>query len=446
VLNPVQKYLLDKVDFVPNPHSSQEEILGADKRFVLVAGGEQAGKSLVASKFLLVRYPDLEEAGLYWLVAADYERTRAEFDYLVEDFTKLGLLKRASKRTDPGYIELQDGTRIETKSSKDPRTLAMRAPNGIIMCEASQCDLETYWKCQGRVAPKRGWLMMAGTFETSLGWYPQMWTSWQSGMDDRKSYSLPSYTNPHLYPGGKDDPEIKRLEHESSDEFFIERIEGRPVPPRGLVFPEFRPDVFVNDNIEYEPNVPVHLWIDPGYGHPAAVEAVQFINGQVVVFDEIYERGLITEEIISVAMSKPWWKDVKFGVVDIYATQHQSQPAVIETWLDRTGIQLISNKVPINEGTERLKSFLKVDPVSKLPKIVFSTRCMGAISEFGAAASPLDGLTHVYRWKTDKEGNVVGDVPEDKNNDAVKALIYGLVDNYGYSRVTERESILVNYH
>jgi len=45
--------LFDTVDFVPT--QPQNEILKADKRFVLVTGGEQAGKSMMASKFLLYR-------------------------------------------------------------------------------------------------------------------------------------------------------------------------------------------------------------------------------------------------------------------------------------------------------------------------------------------------------------------------------------------------------
>ena len=56
---------------------------------------------MIASKFLLRRVFETEEKGLYWLVAADYGRTRAEFEYLIEDFGKLGLLKKASKRVDP---------------------------------------------------------------------------------------------------------------------------------------------------------------------------------------------------------------------------------------------------------------------------------------------------------------------------------------------------------
>ena len=270
-MDAVAEKLYDLVDF--HPTELQNKILDSNKRFILVAGGEQAGKSMVASKFLLQKFMRDESPGLYWLVAADYERTRAEFEYLSEDFAKLGVLAEVSKRVDPGRIVLSDGTRIETKSAKDPRTLAMRAPNGIVGCEASQLDLETFYRLRGRCAPKGGWLFLGGTFESSLGWYPQTYTAWESGVGDEQSFSLPSYSNFHLYPGGRNDPEIRRLEAVASDDFFMERIEGKPVPPRGLVFNEFRASIHASE-VDYIPGEPVHIWIDPGYAGGYALEAV----------------------------------------------------------------------------------------------------------------------------------------------------------------------------
>ena len=225
----ITDYIFDRLDF--NPTEKQKPILECRKRFILVAGGEQAGKSMIASKYLMSRFLETDEAGLYWLVAADYERTRAEFEYLTQDFAALGVLSEVTKRVDPGRITLADGTRIETKSAKDPRTLAMRAPDGIIGCEASQLDLETFHRMRGRCAPKRGWMFLGGTFEGSLGWYPQLFQQWQRGGEDEQSFSLPSYSNQYLYPGGKDDPEILRLKAVASDDFFMERIEGIPSPP-----------------------------------------------------------------------------------------------------------------------------------------------------------------------------------------------------------------------
>ena len=438
--NDLENYLYNKVDF--SPTQEQKVILDSDKRFILVAGGEQAGKSMIASKFLLKKTFETEEAGLYWLVAADYERTRAEFEYLVSDFAQLGILKKASKRVDPGRIELADGTVIETKSAKDPRTLAMKAPNGIIGCEASQLDLESFYRLRGRCAPRKAWLFLAGTFESSLGWYPQMFQSWKYGVNNEQSYSLPSWTNKHLYPEGKNDPEILRLKESSSDDFFMERIEGIPSPPRGIVFPEFRPDIHVSENIEYVPDEPVHIWIDPGYAGAYALCAVQIINDQVRVFDEIYEQNLITEEIINIAQNRPWYKDLTYGVIDIAGYQHQAMSAPAEVWLDSTGLFLDSEKININDGTERLKSTLKLTGKGE-PKLIISPKCKGLLSEFGAAANPFDGQTKVYQWKVDRDGNVVGTQPQDKYNHGIKALIYGLINHFGYSFVTGRSTIQV---
>ena len=438
--NDLENYLYNKVDF--SPTQEQKVILDSDKRFILVAGGEQAGKSMIASKFLLKKAFETEEAGLYWVVAADYERTRAEFEYLVSDFAQLGILKKASKRVDPGRIELADGTVIETKSAKDPRTLAMKAPNGIIGCEASQLDLESFYRLRGRCAPRKAWLFLAGTFESSLGWYPQMFQSWKYGVNNEQSYSLPSWTNKHLYPEGKNDPEILRLKESSSDDFFMERIEGIPSPPRGIVFPEFRPDIHVSENIEYVPDEPVHIWIDPGYAGAYALCAVQIINDQVRVFDEIYEQNLITEEIINIAQNRPWYKDLTYGVIDIAGYQHQAMSAPAEVWLDSTGLFLDSEKININDGTERLKSTLKLTGKGE-PKLIISPKCKGLLSEFGAAANPFDGQTKVYQWKVDRDGNVVGNQPQDKYNHGIKALIYGLINHFGYSFVTGRSTIQV---
>tara|TARA_R100000781_G_scaffold24359_2_gene18014 strand:- start:946 stop:2301 length:1356 start_codon:yes stop_codon:yes gene_type:complete len=435
-------FLYDKIGFAPT--ELQKPILESRKRFTLVAGGEQAGKSMVASKYLIGRFLENDEPGLYWLVAADYERTRAEFEYLVEDFASMGLLKEASKRVDPGRIILADDTRIETKSAKDPRTLAMRAPNGIIGCEASQLDLETFHRLRGRCAPKRGWMFLGGTFEGSLGWYPQMYQAWQHSSNvEEQSFSLPSYSNQYLYPGGRQDPEILSLEKVSSDDFFMERIEGIPSPPKGMVFSEIRPDLHVQD-VEYEPDIPVHLWIDPGYAEAYAVEVVQVVNDQIRVIDEIYERDLITDEIIEIAQSKVWWKDAKFGVIDIAGTQHQAMAAPAEVWMEKTGIYFDSQKIKISDGTERLKAFLKTDPIEQRePRIVFNPKCEGILSEFGIQPNPFDGQTRAYRWKMDRDGTIVGETPEDRYNHGIKAVTYGLINRYGYGYIADSKTIKV---
>lgn len=380
---------------------------------------------------LLISLLQTDGRGLYWLVGAAYSETAREFEYIVEMTEAVGFKPKASKRVDPGTIVLGDGTRIETKSGSDPRRLSRDAPNGIIGCEASQLDLQTFERIMGRAAPKRGWVFLSGTFEKdTTGWYQQLWKAWNSGYQDRQSFSIPSWTNEALYPGGRQDPEILRLERESSDDFFMERIEGVPVPPQGLVFGEFRPDLHVKD-VRFDADEPVYIWIDPGYAGAYAVEAVQVVGEELRVFDEVYETGLTTEDIILVCQKRYWWQNVEFGAIDIAARQHQAMPAPVEVWLSRTGLYLVTNKVGINDGIERMKVMLKPDPITGVPRIVISPNCRGLLSELGAHVSPITSQMAPYVWKTDRSGNVVGTVPEDKNNHAVKSLIYGMWDRYG---------------
>lgn len=448
VLDPVTADAYQAVGFAP--HREQVPILACAKGDVLVSGGGQSGKSLTASKWWLKQWiRDLgEKEGKgdgegpplrYWLVAVDYGRTRAEFDYIVGDLMKLGYPVRVTKRVDPGEIilrlpgEKQARLVIETKSAKDPKALAMYSPDGIIGCEASQLDLETYWKFQERVAASGGWIFMSGTLEGSLGWYPSTYMARLAAPGKNEAaFSMPTPSNIHLFPGGVNDPKILKLKAGTSDDYFMERIMGQPVPPTGLVFKEFRPEVHIRP-VEYVPGETVYVWNDPGYNHANAVEAAQIINGQVRVFWEGYEKGFTTEDMISVVMQQPWWgeKDKK-GAIDVAGTQHQAMSAPAEVWLAKAGLFMASQKVPINDGIERMKSFLKINQATGAPGIVFNPRCKGILSEFGAYPDPFDGQTRAYRWKMDKDGGIVGETPEDRWCDGVKACWYGLVDKFGY--------------
>ena len=58
----ITEYLFSKVGFEPT--EKQTPIIECRKRFILVAGGEQAGKSMIASKYLVTRFLESEVSGL----------------------------------------------------------------------------------------------------------------------------------------------------------------------------------------------------------------------------------------------------------------------------------------------------------------------------------------------------------------------------------------------
>jgi len=427
------------------PSVEQATVLYSDARYKLIAGGERSGKSYTSAIEYMGKF---WETPLLWLVAADYERTGAEFSYIIDAFDKLNIQCDASKRLDPGeilvYSKGKQICRIVTKSAKDPRKLAVEAPDGIIGCEASQLDYDTFLRIRGRAAEKRAWVLLSGTFESSLGWYPEAFNRYSVANEDGwEAFSLPTWSNLAIFPGGRQDPEILELEKTYSTAWFMERFGGIPCPPRGRVFNEFNNLIHTGagGDFEFDPALDCEIWVDPGYAGACAVEVAQRKGEHIFIVDEIYEKGLVTSEVITITMQKPWWGNVIGGAIDIAALQHQAMPAPAEIWIKEASLSLRSNKIRIQDGIERVKACLKVNPITNRPQLYVNSKCKGLLSEMGGAPNPFDGQTRVYRWQQDRDGNIVGDVPKDENNHACKALAYGLVDMLGYSETKRRGEI-----
>ena len=442
--------IFKKAGCMPTP--AQVPILNCDDNYIMVSGGIQAGKSIVSSQKLVKEFTnDLRKAVdnnwpmplVYWLVGQDYAGTEREFFYLQDYFKNLGWLRRWNKKLDPGQFEIIGGPRenpvlaiVRTKSARDFRTLRMESPSGIIGCEASQIDLIAFDRMKERTVPRDGWLFLAGTMEG--GWYPKLHQEWSVGEGGKRSFSLPTHSNQYLFPEGEEDQRIKDYKAESTDDYFMERFMGIPCPPQGIVFPEFRPDFHVR-KLEYDENYPVQLWEDPGYSAESAhaLYAVQIIDGQVRLIDEVYERRKTTEVIIEdIVKKRPWWKaHIEVLVTDPhYAVQHHGTSSVEEIWKRLTGLRVYTKRERVMPRLERIRTFLKADSTTGAPQLVINTNCQGILSEFGCAPHPFNPhLECVYRWRLDRSNQPIGDEPEDANNHGIEALGRGLVYNFSYS-------------
>jgi hypothetical protein len=405
-------------------------------RFKLVAGGERAGKSFLSAMELLsyVFWGDL-----FWIVGPDYEQSRHEFRYLMEYLGRLGAIADLhTPNQGPWTMTLKGGIEIATKTGLDPSKIAGRPPDGILMVEAGQQSFETYLRCTARVAEKRGFLLISGTFENSTGWYPETWKAWQSpNPEGGRSFSLPSWTNKKLYPLGRNDPEILRLERTLGPEKFAERCGGVPTPPSGLVHKSFRHALHVRpivhvprEQLEQPQDIPTillpndlddELWIDPGYAGGYAVLFVTRYQDMVYVYDEIHLTGYTTEEIIDLARKHPRFPHVKSLVLDIAAKQHQAMKSPAEMWREKTGLPTYFRQVSITDGILRVESFLRPNPLTGQPSLFFDPKCKKTIWE----------LSEGYRYPTRDDGVVLSEKPIDRNNHACKALAYGLCVHYG---------------
>lgn len=427
-----------------NPLPGQLEIHKDDHRIKTIHGGERASKSTVSHGELLGQY---WLGDLYWLVGADYDLCRPEFGYLVDSFTKLGIVEVCHfPGRDQCSLIVTPGIRIVTKSAKYPERLAAEAPDGIVMCEAAQMSYEIFLRCIGRLAEKRGWLVAGGTFETSLDWFADKYKEYliPENVDGGKSFSLPSWENTVIFPLGREDPEIKRLELIYGEEKFNERFAGVPARPKGLVFAEYKTTLHTG-SYPLDPAHPVSIGIDPGYFPGVyAVVFAQFINDHIYIVDEIYEQYLITDEVITIAQKKPYWKNVDGGAIDIQAKQHQAQKPVIQIWEKKAGLKLDNRRIPLDDGTDRLRTFLIPHPVSGEVQIHIDSHCRGIISELGGCKPPPNiEQGGMYKMKMDKIGTVLSETPDDKHNHGIKALIYLIVSRYGLA--PKRRGPLVSY-
>ena len=361
--------------------------------------------------------------GLLWIVAVDYAQCRPEAQYLLDALNKCGMVKSSSiPKVGQIQIETVFGGQIVTRSADDVRKLAGLAPSGILLCEAAQCDYEVWLKLRGRLTEKRAWLWMSGTFEGSLGWYPQLYNRWQAdNPEGGKSFSIPTWANLAIFPGGRNDPEIKALEATYPADLFLERCAAIPCAPQGLVFREFSYDTHVNAAAKYDPTLPVELAIDPGFATAYAIEACQVRDRHVYVIDELYEAGKTAEEMIAICKKRPWWKSVRGGVIDVAGKQHPGAKSQVEIWQHEAGIWLRANRVSIVDGILRTRTFL-VDPASPAgaPLIHFNPACKGILAEFGK-----------YKYPKDVESRPETELPLDRDNHGLKAIAYYLYDKFG---------------
>jgi len=416
------------------PQFAQIPIHESDARIKLIAGGERGGKSKTGSieTVLACANPKTE---IIWLIGPDYDGAMEEFNYIGEDMAKLELLKDISEAHKGSlWMNLWNGNQVVTKSAMDFKKLGMQAPGFILMCEAARMEYMAFLRVLGRLSERRSPLVLSGTFEGASesgvvgSWYSELFTRWEvPNEDDAKSFSLPTWANLLKFPGGRQDPEILSLERQTPVDIFQERYGAIPCKPAGLVLPEFSNKTHVG-YFPYDPGIPVHIAIDPGYGLPGAyaVLAIQIKEGCLYLVDEIYVQRMTTEEVINKCKKDwPWFGKVSGGAIDVAAKQHQAMPAPIEVWRKKTNLYLQARPVSVSGGVEALRTMLKLNEHGR-PNLYVNYTCRGFIAECGGGPNPVSGGgPWVYELNTGKIS--------DKNCHSTKAVGYYIVNNMGYA-------------
>lgn len=323
------------------PHKAQRMVHRSRARNRVVAAGRRVGKSeigageldieAVRTRFLV---PYLEDRGIrreFWIVGPEYTDAEKEFRKHYD------ALKRVDAPFDkPGtYYDAHAGDlqismfkgkyMVLGKSAKHQERLVGEGLSGVIMAEAAKQKERTWTKyIRPTLADFKGWSLHTSTPE-GKNWFHELWQNGQDPNNEEwESWRFGSWHNPFVYPQGaspqglqmlrqainnnaaiterlkrdsKVDPEIISLMMDLSEETFNQEIAALFTEFAGRVFKGFDEEDHVGDFF-FNPAWKTYAACDYGFTDPFVWLLIQEdpFTGDVIVLDEIYERGLSIDD------------------------------------------------------------------------------------------------------------------------------------------------------
>jgi hypothetical protein len=197
-----------------------------------------------------------------------------------------------------------------------------------------------------------------------------------------ESWRLPSWENPVVFPGGRDDPEIKLLEEKQSPQWFAQEIAAEFTAYAGKIYDDFDPRIHVR-NIEYRPEWTNVWFLDYGWANPFCCYDVMIDpEDNFYVWREYQVSGIATFDHARILMERNNPRDyhVDWGAGD---PRGPDQAATIS---QITQVQIYSQDIASNTheswvmGVEYVRQMLKVQP-DGLPKLFIDPSCVHLIRQ-----------------------------------------------------------------
>jgi hypothetical protein len=421
------------------PHTKQWLFHDSKARFRAPVCGRRFGKSRMSA---------MDEApGLMvpnrrgWIVGPTYDLAEKEFRVLWDLFIiqlKFGTNKKVkkayNKRSGDMFIEFPWGTRVECRSADHPENLVGEKLDFAIMSEAAKHKKDTWERfIRPALADKRG----NATFPTTPEGFNWLHGIWQLGRDPNEpeydSWQFPSWDNPYVYPGGRQDPEILGIERTTAEEWFLQEYGADFSAFVGKIYGEWQEKVHVTD-VKFNPAWPSYVGYDPGFTNPWAWVFFQIDpQDNVYVWREHYAPYLQLAEHMAIIRNLPqpegYHLDLAFGdAADPAAALEISQnlvpayaePEAKENW--REGIDMVKSFLKLQDQFTPAGGLLVVDehgtPMKK-PRLFVDHSCKNLIFEFNNYRAP----------ETRPETNIREAAKKYKDH-ALDALRYGLMHIY----------------
>lgn len=322
------------------------------------------------------------------------------------------------------HIRSRDGKAIVYfVGLEEPGKLDSLNLSGFAIDEASQTSEEALLKLQGRLRNRKGLRkgLMVGNPKGRDHVYRFFVSKQAVQPKDHGMYSMivaPSTENIHLPTGY-----IEGMLSSYSKERVQRDIMGSFDSFEGMIFDDFQRSIHVVEPYEIPQGWTRVIGMDHGFTNPSAAMfgAVDF-DGNLVIYDEFYEREWLIEDIVKKGLLPRIRKDKIEGIyIDPSTKARRGQLGVSDfsTYLEHlpTKIPLLPANNEVSAGIDRVKGFLRVNPKTKKPRITIFSTCHNLIEEIGE-----------YRWaelSAGRQGTVnEKEEPRKYNDHAVDALRY----------------------
>jgi hypothetical protein len=321
--------LYKKVGFVPHSQG-QSDYLYSKVRFNVPCCGRRWGKSQAAGHRMTFKsfIPD----SWNWIVGTSYRIGEKEFRVVWDDYQKLDLLryckKAYSQHQGEMYIKTPWGSTVMVVSADNPDSLLGEGLSHVIMSEAAKHNRATWEQyIEPALSDLRGSCDFPSTPQ-GFNWYHGMYMLGQlhtiapptnnpehlKQFDDAKDYRswrFPTWTNSVRYPGGIDDPEIRRVQRVASPIWFEQEYGAKFTALTGSIYEEWKENIHVlkSDEYQYNPEWTNHLTFDYGFNNPFVALDIQIkppaasLNGipgtdgpTAIVWREYYKAYMSTLE------------------------------------------------------------------------------------------------------------------------------------------------------
>jgi hypothetical protein len=369
----------------------------------------------------------------FWIVGPEYSDSEKEFRVIYNALDRLGFsFDHPGTYNNPEsgamQISLFDKRFVITaKSAKYPGTLVGEGLSGVVFSEAAKLKPSVWIKfVRPTLADFTGWAQFGSTPE-GKNWYYDLYVDGQNpDRTDWRSWRVPAWDNPYVYEGGVDErlfkwlaeqasngllnkaidalkelgrykldrdtgimhpvgihPEIWALWQDMSQESFNQEIAAMFTEFVGRVFKDFDEEIHVNDD-GFRAGWETWACADYGFTNPSVWLLVQVDpkHQRFHILEEVYERGLTTEEFADIIRQR--------GLNP--ATLRGFYPDPAEPDRTRRLMQMLRvrsmnpGSLEINDRLEWFRRKLKVSYVGedgfRKPQLTVNRKCTNTIREF----------------------------------------------------------------